>query len=904
MNINGSPDISVLQIQPTFDISGNLPIVSIVNLSVGSNLAGITWWFVLTSPSGTFIHQGSFAAPDIVGTWTNFSITNSWPRPFNQIEWSGAPYNLTVFIQDSIGNQYSDNNYNATICRPNGNNPTSKTFYGISDTSVQVKCDQARIFFEDHTNHSYRGLYGTLVASVLRMVYPIDETGSIPAPFVINDFSVALVPISYSSDTYQFQASSIYDYDFGGFVHVRIRYQSLSRTQASFITFPVLCNIDLCPLVCEFTKLIDSVENGSCSDVQEAERKISLISPKILLAQIGKQEPLCGIDVPALIQNIQEIGGFQCDCCNAPTGIIPNTASIVDGFTFSIVPVCGDINGTVTTTGTNIQFNLQDKSYVFAFNNSSTSAFTVTNSTSACTKTYTLNVNLTTLSTDILNTIKNNGTLVNLFNSIVIPGSSIDLIVDGGCIFQSTSTFNYTWTLSNIPVNTTYAILSGITENGTVNPLSFQFNLTNLSGLQTYLNALGIGTFVVTNPSGQTVQIVSNANPNNLSALTYKISTTTFIATQATNAAGFVAISANQVVQLLINYLCGLKDNQLQTSQDYTICYVDPITRLKVTVPVLAGTSLSSFLSQLVSNECKTVDYVTALGSVTCANIQSVFPQSVNVMSATDYLLGTKAGGCARIFPVEFGIAMLGLGSFDQTFVNSFCALVEQCAGGKTCAPYTLFQVQVISFNDTCPLISDFNFSFSGTTLNISQFIFGNTPLVAQTITIEYRVHNSGSYTLLSNTTSVATNGTPTPTPSIAMSAGVSYDVRVHNNCSSPAAYFIKTVTAPGSSTQIVAWSFGISGSGASGLFTIKKNGVNVVTASSNGTGSFTVVDGDVILTTETSPTGTATLFVQNDTTSAIEYNASIPNSNTFSFTVGLGGPGSSYSIDGNSTKP
>src|ERR1700685_3813957 len=100
MNITNSPDISVLLLNCTFDVSGTNPVVSLANLSQGNHLNNINWWFVVTSPTQTIIHQGTQASPDITGTWTTFSLTDSWPRPFNQLEWSGSPYNLTVYIVD------------------------------------------------------------------------------------------------------------------------------------------------------------------------------------------------------------------------------------------------------------------------------------------------------------------------------------------------------------------------------------------------------------------------------------------------------------------------------------------------------------------------------------------------------------------------------------------------------------------------------------------------------------------------------------------------------------------------------------------------------------------------------------------------------------------------------------
>jgi hypothetical protein len=172
MIITGSPDISVLQLSVVWDISGLNPVINISNLSQGPNLAGVTWWFSVYSPSGTPIHEGSFSSPDQIGAWSSFSLTDRWPMPFNQIEWSGAPYTLIVGIQDSVGNQYQDSSYSASIKRPNGNTSTSKNFYGVGATNVQVMCQQAIIYFEDISSTSYYGITGTRQSSTTEGYIP------------------------------------------------------------------------------------------------------------------------------------------------------------------------------------------------------------------------------------------------------------------------------------------------------------------------------------------------------------------------------------------------------------------------------------------------------------------------------------------------------------------------------------------------------------------------------------------------------------------------------------------------------------------------------------------------------------------------------------------------------------
>lgn len=704
MNISGSPDISILLMQVIFDLSGPLPVVTINNQSQGPNLGNITWWFTLTSPNGTIIHQGSFAAPDAQGDFSTIVLTDSWPMPFKQIEWSGAPYNLTVSIQDSASNQYSDPSYNAFICRPSGCTSSSKNYFGQSFTNVQVMCNLGSVFFQDNTNPSYQGLFGTRLSASLKMAYPIDNTGNFPSAFSITNFTAAGVPITYSSDNYQFQTQIVYQYALSTQVFVNIRYQTLSpKNQLAYQRFSVWCNIDLMPLICEYQKLIESIEHGTCVDADEAIRKLNLINPKWAMVGIGMMQPLTGVDVPALIREIQNIGGFECDCFNAPTGIIPNTSGVAGGLTFSVVPQGGDISGSFEVVGSNVQLLLSDRSYIFQLaSNIPTTAFTISPSVSGSVKTYTMNVNMVQLAEDILNTIADSVDLVNLFNTIVAGNNAnLQLTVNGKCIFQSSSTFNYSFTLLNIPASGTNALLDSITNGGTAQALNFSFNQTNLPQLQTYLNGLGLGVFAVTNSGGGTVVITSNGNANKLSEMQYSISNTDFVANFSSNSAGYVPISANQVVQNIINYVCGLNDSGVVTSAPYTITYVDS-TGSQQTVIIPAGTSLSSFFTALTNLIDQTVENIGGSVTISCAAIKNAFPQSENPIASTDYVLMTKGGVCAQGALLDVFVFMLTTGMNNASVQQAFCAFVESCGAGMACDPYDFFEVQVSQFNPAC----------------------------------------------------------------------------------------------------------------------------------------------------------------------------------------------------------
>lgn len=698
MTITGSPDITSLDAQVTWDITGVNPLISLVNLSTGPNLAGCIWWIVADSPTSTPIHEGTAQQPDIAGAWSSFQVTDAWPRPFGQIEWSGAPYTLTLFVMDSVQNQYFIS-FSAAICRPFGNTSLSKTPYGKANTALNVLCDQAAIFFQDQTINSYKGLTGVRLTSVLRVIYPIDPTYTIPAPFQISNFSSALVPITYNSKNYQFVAYSTYSYNTGLNTFVNIKFQQQD-------TFAVLCNVDFSPLICEIVKLDNSLQDGSCVDAADARRRLNLIYPKLLLALMGQLQPLTGVPVARLIDEIVEIGGFTCDCCNAVTGVIPSTSSAIGGYLFDIVSVCGDISGTVSVNGNTIQFNMSDVSYVFSIFPGSpqeTEAFSIIPMVNGCTKTFYFNVNLAILSEDILNTIKSNGALVNLFNSIVTGGgSSGQLMVDGGCIFSASSACDYVFVMNNIPATTTFALLAGIRISGVTTSLSFSFNQTNLGALQGYLNGLGFGSFTVSNAGGGNVAITSNANPNEIQSVTYKLTSSILTANQTRTCPGFVPIDANLVVQDIINYICAIADDQMVTSQAYTVCFLDVNGDVQETV-VAVGSTLASLLTELASANCETVTNIKSVAGVSCQSLQAIFVVNTNAITSTDFMFITKGGGiCSQGSFLDVFNYMLTAGLTNATTKQNFCAFVESCGQGLSCSPYNFVEVIVSNFDTSC----------------------------------------------------------------------------------------------------------------------------------------------------------------------------------------------------------
>lgn len=81
------------------------------------------------------------------------------------------------------------------------------------------------------------------------------------------------------------------------------------------------------------------------------------------------------------------------------------------------------------------------------------------------------------------------------------------------------------------------------------------------------------------------------------------------------------------------------------------------------------------------------------------------------------------------------------------------------------------------------------------TEITIINVDYGNTPIGTQTWTFEQKLFSATSYTLVSNTSVVNTDGTlAVPLNITGLTPGQLYYVRASPNCESPVIYFIQQV--------------------------------------------------------------------------------------------------------------
>lgn len=709
-----SPDITSLQVDVTWNLSGQTPAINLINLSTGSNLAGCTWAFTAYSPSLTPIHLGNIASPDTTGAWSTFTLNDAWAtNPFNQYQVEWGVYQFYVTVKDSLGNIFSTQYQpqTTTITAPSGIGNSFQSYFGIASSNVFPKCNEGYVFFQDNTNAIYQGMTGTKLTGSLIVSFPMDKTGNRQANFNLVAYTSALVPVTINSNDYSFVQNSSYTYDFGNYTHVVINYFFQGM-------FGIWCGVDLLPLTAVINKFFYKIETNEFPDMSSALKRGMLILSEYSMIVTAILQPLAGaIDVPTHIMNIEQLTGFKCfdACCNAQSGIIPQAAnSTIGGYNFIVNSLGGDVGGNFSTNGNNITLNIGDVKYIVDVTQTSPSgltALTVTpQSSGQYTKYYHLFLDGGVLAAELPAIIQNNADTYNLWQALFNqqPGS-FKIAVDGACIFTSTNACDYTFGLANIPVSTTNALLTGVVLGAVNTPLNYAFNQTNLTGLQTYLNGLGLGNFVVTNTGGNNISIASSANTNNITALNYSIANVVYTASLTKNCTGYQQKEVQEVIQDMIYAFCSLQDTGVKTSAQYTICYLDATGTQQTTV-VNEGANLNVLIDALLTAGCSTITFLKNNPSnVNCATLQAAFPTNTNPVNSKTLLYGNKTT-CAGMTPLELWQYMLTLN--DTTSLALFCALVEQCGAGMSCEAIS-FNLITNVHNTACSAIVGIDYTIS-----------------------------------------------------------------------------------------------------------------------------------------------------------------------------------------------
>lgn len=326
-----APNISCLDYNLHWDLSGATPIVTITNNSTVSNYANLKWWFYVVSPNGAAVFGVDLSTvsplptPNVNGvSWATKVITLPTPfgnPPCGQIEFSPTnPYNVYVYVQD-IGfstTAFFTYNKNTLIPRPGGNDSRSCGNFGSAAVGDNVNCPTKEIELYNSTNLVYNNILTPLSTSnKWTLVYPQDASGNIPNVVVNNQTNVNF-PLSVNSDGYVLYFQLFATYDYGNGVTVTVQYKLFSDDGSLGRQFSINCNTNLCLLSCQMQEFY-KLSKGSCGTVENAALQSKMAEITFLFQQIwiGCFQPLCGVNVPQYIKDIQKILGTGDNCgCN------------------------------------------------------------------------------------------------------------------------------------------------------------------------------------------------------------------------------------------------------------------------------------------------------------------------------------------------------------------------------------------------------------------------------------------------------------------------------------------------------------------------------------------------------------------------------------------------------------
>jgi hypothetical protein len=664
-----SPDLSYLDFRVLLDMSTAVPTMKIINNSTVTNATNLSWIFEVISPLGTQIHIGSFDAPDIENAvFTEYLVAEKLPLQFGQLEFSNInPYAVKVSVRDSVDNVFDLTNAK-NICKPNGNN--GKNNFGRASVDIEVKCGQGLLHVKDATNLIYKNIVGTKVSTNVELTYPKDADG--------NEFTVppvtmlpALLPIKYEGEGYEIYVAHIFDYDLGGGFIVRVRY-SFNRV------FPVWCNITLQPLLCEVTKISDTLKN-SCGDNQEKRelfQKLTLANTYILQVHTAIMQPLsfAGFDVVKKIQEIKDILQIDCDCCR-PQGISDvGTMKLTDAL-LSTNRVCGDMQMTWRNDGYgNIVLDYQNTSYTFDVNG--TDAMKYEANMNGCIKNNTLFVDMKLFTQEMLITIRDNEDVKTFFNSLITQSQIVCSGLDGKNVINMNQC-DYTVQISS---RNGASVVYGVYLD------HFYFAPQNLlvsndSGVSAWLNSLSMGTFVVVYDGNTKMLTITSTNTNKVAAIYQDLDSRP---TLFSSNCSFICT----ILQKMINFMDAIGLVNIKVGSDLTICGFNVDGSVKNTA--IAETANSSeLMTALIDAICSIVNY-SKDRLVTCDNIRAIFATAVKPQNpgAGDIVLMYVDGKCQQVPLNDFTISLLKLIQSDSNVKNWYCNITP-CSTVSGCSPVT-----------------------------------------------------------------------------------------------------------------------------------------------------------------------------------------------------------------------
>lgn len=668
-------------------------------------------------------------------------------------------YAITAAIKDQNGTVFTVPTIYKKICQPND---FQESGYVYGQFQVMADCTNNDITAKEFTVLVYNNLTPQSVSKTGTLYYPVGTAAQIN--FSNTPFSNNVV---YTGQ-YRINCTTVATYNLNDDTYVLVNYVTSQQ-------FDITCSNRVSDLLCCISDLYQTkIKNCDNAIGKRAAQQLQEIEIPFFL---GLGQEMNGQDAEWAYQVIKK--SLNCNCGNSSLG--QNEVTPINPSVYNIVLTGQGGTGPITasTVGNTKTFTIPSNVYQVVKGNPSDTSFTITIDTSvANTVKYLITFNYASLAAAIYTATSLSPTLIAQLNSLISVSSNIDLSnLNGKCIIDlSSSNYFLSYIIPNGAVGITNIVIGSTTYNALGGLIA-----SNVSGIEAWLNGLGLGTFEVdysVGLNGSYFNVLTNSNTNNPVSMDLLLpSGSVTVPFQKTNK------SLIAFLQAFIDYVCQLTALQVALGTNLSLCSFDYNGVIQTTE--LPSTSTQNDFNVAASTAiCNIANRINMLTSIKCANLQSIFQDNPGgSFGSSDRIYGTLGGTCASLTDLQLANVVIAAVGKYSSVKTAWCAIDCTTPG-------------------TCPDITNTSFSsVNTTTIGFYGVTWSNTPSNNQTVTVRYRIHGNTTWIVAANNINLFPNGLingTTPYQISGLTAGTTYDTWVQNNCGGNG--FVSQVTLPSGS--------------------------------------------------------------------------------------------------------
>lgn len=752
-----SQNISIFQFKVTFDLFNRKVVFDFSGTTYnGSGISLVQGISVgLVDQDGVTLATLDFTSPS---NYIVPSVTQILNVDLSSVNYAFLfqAYAITAAIKDQNGTVFTIPTIYKKICQPND---FQESGYVCGQFQVRADCNNNDITAKEFTVLVYNNLTPQSVSKTGTLSYP---TGTISAiNFSNTPFSNNVV---YTGQ-YRINCTTVATYNLNDDTYVLVNYVTAQQ-------FDITCSNRVSDLLCCISDLYQTkIRNCDNAIGKRAAQQLQEIEIPFFL---GLGQEMNGQDAEWAYQVIKK--SLNCNCGNSALG--QNEVTPINPSVYSIVLTGAGGTGPITasTVGNTKTFTIPSNVYQVVKGNSSDTSFTITIDTSVLnTVKYLITFNYAALAAAIYTATSSSPTLIAQLNSLISASTNIDLSnLNGKCVIDlSSSNYFLSYIIPNGAVGITNIVIGSTTYNAPGGLIA-----SNVSGIEAWLNGLGLGTFEVdysVGLNGSYFNVLINSNTNSPVSMSLLLpSGAVIVPFQKTNK------SLIAFLQAFIDYVCQLTALQVALGTNLSLCSFDYNGVIQTTG--LSSTSTQNDFNVAASTAiCNIANRINTLTGVTCAKIQSIFQDNPSgSFGPSDRLYGTLGGNCASLTDFQLANVVIAAVGKYSSVKTAWCAIDCTTPG-------------------TCPDVSAVNVSAtSQTQIGFYGVTWSQTPSANQIVTVRYRVTGTTTWIISSNSINLFPNGNingTTPYVIPGLTQGTTYDIWVQNNCGGNG--FITQVTTP-----------------------------------------------------------------------------------------------------------